>query len=99
MGDFFENAVYVESLLKEAIQNDYIVEIRIEDHSMKMDSDLKLKISEVAIDAFNKVLHISAPAYTLNMQFDSIQLGSMSGRHTKFYIESKETMITFVIMN
>lgn len=89
----------IAQLFKQAIDNKYLVELRVEDMpSMSIDSILKTYITKVAIDEERKNLHIDAPDLQLMFNYETYALGTQSSSHAKFYFESKGASLTVTVL-
>lgn len=90
----------ISQLLQTAIVNSYLVELRVEDNppesaSSYIDTDIYTKLANATVD--DKHLYIEASGLTLHMDYDSIDMGSESDSHIKFYFRSASASLTIVI--
>lgn len=89
---------YIAKGFNYAINSGCMVEIRIEDlPDMKMDTQLKTKLEEVKISEDRKVLYIKTENVNIMFEYSTIQMGSSSCEHEKFYFQSENASLTITI--
>lgn len=92
-GDMFD----IACALNKALSENLIVELRVEDSKMTIDSILKAELTEAKLLEELKKLAIEANGLQLYFNYESYELGSAADRHTKFYFKSETAFLTVVV--
>lgn len=88
----------INLLLQQAVENGYLVELRVEDMpNMTVDFIIKTKIKKAILEERIKGLRIEAPNLNLMMNYETLKMGTQSATHNKFYVESQGATITITI--